>query len=82
MLGKMFPNEPLTLPPNYEMENSIPRGWTLVNHGFPWTKKSTENLVISFTSLTVNHSSRRVFTDRVGNSFQDSYSSNQKCQIP
>ena len=55
---------------------------TVSSYHFPWFNKQTENLVISFTSLTVNHSSRRVFTDRVGNSFQDSFSSNQECQIP
>jgi hypothetical protein len=81
MLGRMYPNEPL-LAPNKDQKYPLPPGFTPAQHHFPWFKKQIENLVISFTSLTINHSSRRVFTDRVGNSFQDSFSSNQECQIP
>ena len=41
-----------------------------------------ENLVIGFTSLSVKMTGEKVISDSAGHSFQYSYSSNQKCQIP
>ena len=55
---------------------------TVSTYHFPWSKKQTENLVLSFTSLSAKNASRITFTDSAGHSFQDNYSSQQKCQIP
>ena len=55
---------------------------TVLDYHFPWSEDKIENLVIGFTSLSVKMTGEKVISDSAGHSFQDSYSSNQKCQIP
>ncbi|MDA9821729.1 hypothetical protein N9C56_04295 [Paracoccaceae bacterium] len=60
----------------------IARKDTISAYHFPWIEKYEKNLVINFSSLSVKMTGKKVISDSAGNSFQDSYSSNQKCQIP
>ena len=55
---------------------------TVLDYHFPWSEDKIENLVIGFTSLSVKMTGEKVISDNAGHSFQDNYSSQQKCQVP